>query len=109
MHGGIATDRLYITELMSFSRLHRFPSQGFAGTMALDGPELHRAGLAFVYRIIPVLIATALYGESFLVIPMHFQLTLRRCLLRHSMFRHSWACVGHNVLVGKNRLNFEFI
>ncbi|KAJ3712685.1 hypothetical protein C8R42DRAFT_727844 [Lentinula raphanica] len=30
--------------------------------MALDDPAMHRAGLAFLYRIIPVLVATLLYG-----------------------------------------------
>ena len=32
--------------------------------MSLDEPGMHRAGLAFVYRIVPVLVATSLYGES---------------------------------------------
>ncbi|KAJ3756493.1 hypothetical protein EV360DRAFT_47882 [Lentinula raphanica] len=30
--------------------------------MALDDPAMHRAGLAFLYRIVPVLVATLLYG-----------------------------------------------
>ncbi|KAJ3826672.1 hypothetical protein F5878DRAFT_667326 [Lentinula raphanica] len=30
--------------------------------MALDDPAMHRAGLAFLYRIAPVLVATLLYG-----------------------------------------------
>jgi len=30
--------------------------------MALDDAGMHRAGLAFVYRIVPVLVATVLYG-----------------------------------------------
>lgn len=35
-------------------------------TMALSESGMHRAGLAFVYRIIPVLVATTLYGKCFL-------------------------------------------
>lgn len=31
--------------------------------MPLDDAGMHRAGLAFVYRITPVLIATLLYGK----------------------------------------------
>ena len=30
--------------------------------MALDDTDMHRAGLAFMYRIVPVLVATMLYG-----------------------------------------------
>jgi hypothetical protein len=31
--------------------------------MPLDDAGMHRAGLAFVYRIVPVLVATILYGS----------------------------------------------
>ena len=31
--------------------------------MTLDDSGIHRAGLALVFRIIPVLVATILYGE----------------------------------------------
>ena len=32
--------------------------------MALDEAGMHRAGLGFLYRIIPVLVATILYGQT---------------------------------------------
>lgn len=38
--------------------------------MSLDDAGMHRAGLAFLYRIIPVLVATILYGMIFLLFIM---------------------------------------